>query len=149
MIRRKPEGLILILEDSDEDFDTALEALAKTGISYGVRRAKTGDECLMLIKESGGEVLHPALILLDLNTPGLDGRDALREIKADAKLKELPVVVFSTSGNQRDLELCYRHGANAYHVKPVKYPDYLGRMQQVFTYWLGCVVLPLCQEVPQ
>lgn len=138
----RPEELILVLEDSDEDFDTVLEALQKAGLKYEVRRATTGDGCLKLLRGNGEPPLRPAFVLLDLNTPGLDGRDALGEIKADARLRTLPVVIFTTSSNPRDLELCYERGANAYHVKPVRYPEYLSTLQQVFAYWLGSVTLP-------
>lgn len=138
----EPEKTILVLEDSDEDFDTVLEALQKAGLTFEVCRAITGDNCLKLLRGNGDRPLRPAFVLLDLNTPGSDGRDVLREIKADKRLKRLPVVVFTTSANPRDLEFCYENGANAYHVKPLKYPEHVSALQRMFAYWLGCVVLP-------
>lgn len=138
----RPEGLILVLEDSDEDFDTVLEALKRAGRSHEVRRATTGDGCLKLLRGQGGEPLWPGVVLLDLNTPGLDGRDALREIKSDPRLKALPVVVLTTSSSPRDLQLCYESGANAYHVKPVRYVEHLSTLEHLFAYWLGRVALP-------
>lgn len=79
---------------------------------------------------------------MDLNTPGDDGREALREIRSDASLAALPLVVLTASANPRDLQYCYREGANAYHVKPVDHAAHLRVLQQIFAYWLGSVVLP-------
>lgn len=137
---------VLVLEDSDEDFDTVLEAFQAGGFTGEVRRATSGDECLELLSEAFGADSapsgRPAVVLLDLNTPGLDGRDALKIIKGDERLRTLPVVVLTTSSNPKDLELCYETGANAYHLKPVSYPQHLDVLQRVFGYWLGGVELP-------
>ena len=81
-------------------------------------------------------------MILDLNTPGMDGREALTLIKSDKLLKNLPVIVVSTSGNPRDVDFCYAAGANAYHVKPVKYPEHLNNMTELIIYWLGNATLP-------
>lgn len=130
---------IVIVEDSDEDFDTVLEAVRKAGIVAEVRRATTGGECLDLLR--GVAAIRPAVVLMDLNTPGTDGREALTSIKEDDTLRAFPVVVFSTSADPRDLAFCYTAGANAYHVKPVRYPDHLQLVIDLLTYWLGRVVL--------
>ncbi|MFM8332669.1 MAG: response regulator [Candidatus Methylumidiphilus sp.] len=137
------EAPILILEDCDEDFDTAWEGFRRAGYAGRLLRAHSGDDCLdLLLAQSGAAGQCPLLVLLDLNTPGRDGRDALREIKADPRLRQLPVIVLTTSANPRDLQLCYESGANAYHVKPVRFPDHLALLQQIFAYWLGSTVLP-------
>ena len=136
---------VLVVEDSEEDFDTVREAYeeyaARAGGAAGpLCRAASGDECLELLRGAGGaRPVRPAVVLMDLNTPGLDGRDALREMKADAHTRAIPVVVHTTSGSPRDLGLCYGSGANAYHVKPVSYPDHLAMLGDIFTYWLGRV----------
>lgn len=131
---------IIIVEDSDEDFDTVVEALRKAGIVADVQRATTGGECLDLLR--GATAIRPAVVLMDLNTPGTDGREALAAIKGDSALKLFPVVVFSTSADPRDLASCYAAGANAYHVKPVRYPDHLQLVIDLLTYWLERVTLP-------
>lgn len=131
---------ILIVEDSDEDFDTVQHAMKKAGIDAEVTRAKTGGECLDLLR--GTAAVRPAVVLMDLNTPGTDGREALALIKADPALKIYPVVVFSTSSNPKDLAFCYAAGANAYHVKPLRYPDHLQIVIDLLTYWLERVALP-------
>ena len=134
---------ILVVEDSDEDFATVLDAAKRRGVPNEILRAASGDECLQLLRapaRTQNEV--PALILLDLNTPRDDGRDALREIKQDERLRALPLVVLSTSANPRDLAFCYASGANAYHVKPVNHLLHLQVLEQIFGYWLTSVVLP-------
>ena len=127
-------GVILIAEDCDEDFETALEALQQTGMPHRVERAQTGDQCLQQLL--GANAVQPNLVLMDLNLPGMDGREALREIKTDPILKPIPVLVLTTSANPRDLAVCYASGANAYHVKPVHYPKYLDLLETIFRYWL-------------
>jgi len=141
--------VILIVEDADEDFDTACEALLKIGVAHEVHRAMTGDECRALLRGDGTErPLRPALVIMDLKTPGTDGRDALAELKADPTLEAIPVVVFSTSGSAKDIAFCYASGANAYHVKPVRYPDHVNLLVDVMTYWLRHVALPVV-DVPR
>jgi len=78
---------------------------------------------------------------MDLNTPGTDGREALAVLKADPALNSIPVVVFSTSANPKDVGFCYAAGANAYHVKPVRYPEHLQLVIDLVGYWFGSVTL--------
>jgi CheY-like chemotaxis protein len=133
---------VLVVEDSDEDFDTLGEAAQRAGVMHELRRAPTSDVCLTLLRGEGVARIHPALVLMDLNTPGTDGREALVAIKADPLLRALPVVVITTSSNPKDLAFCYQAGANAYHVKPVRYVDHIEVLLDVFAYWLTCVAHP-------
>lgn len=135
---------VLVVEDSDEDFDTLGEAARRAGVVHQLRRTTTGDGCLTLLRGEGVARIHPALVLMDLNTPGTDGREALVVIKADPVLRAVPVVVVSTSSNPKDLAFCYRAGANAYHVKPLRYVDHLEVLLDVFAYWLTCAAHPDC-----
>jgi len=131
----------LLVEDSDEDVDTVAEAFRRCGIPGRLQRVSNGDDCLALLRRAATPL--PALVLMDLSTPGTDGRDALRQIKEDIKLKFVPVVVTTASANTRDLEFCYGVGANAYHVKPVSHPHHLDAMTTLLQYWLGAVTLPI------
>lgn len=133
---------VLVVEDSDEDFDTFQEASRQAGVANHIHRATSGDQCLRLLRGDGAAPLRPALVLMDLNIPGTDGREALAAIKADPSLHDLPVVVVTTSANPKDLAFCYRAGANAYHVKPVRYADHLQVLLDVLVYWLAHVTLP-------
>lgn len=133
--------LCLLVEDSDEDADTVSEAFRVSGVPGQLRRVTNGDECLALLRVVQA-TRPPALILMDLNMPGTDGREVLRQIKDDATLKIIPVVVTSTSADPRDLTFCYRAGANAYHVKPIRHAHHCGAMIVLLQYWLGAVVSP-------
>ena len=139
---------VLVVEDSDEDFETVMTAARMAGIGHEVRRAVSGDDCLLLLRGTPGlPGVRAALVLLDLNTPHGDGRYALEQMYADELLRAIPVVVVSTSSNPRDVDFCYTFGANAYHVKPVSHADHLEVLRSVFAYWLGSVVLPTEQSL--
>ena len=82
------------------------------------------------------------MILLDLNLPGTDGRDVLAEIKRDEHLKLIPVVVLTTSSDERDIEKCYQAGANSYMKKPVDLGGFVSAIQRLKDYWFEIVILP-------
>ena len=139
---------VVVVEDSDDDFQTVLTAARLAGVHHEIRRAVSGDHCLLLLRGTADlPRVHPALVLLDLNTPHGDGRTALQQISADAQLRAIPLVVLSTSANPRDVDFCYAHGANAYHVKPISHREHLMALQTVFAYWLGSMVLPTEQTL--
>ncbi len=137
MIAARP---VLVVEDSEEDLQTVLDAALCAALPHPIVRAISGGECLRLLR--GSPRARAALVLLDLNTHGDDGREALREIRSDDSLKALPVVVLSASANPRDLQHCDAQGANAHHVKPVDHAQHLQLRLSVFACWLGSVVLP-------
>lgn len=137
---------ILVIEDNDEDFETAVEAARRAGIGNPLHRATCGDSGLRMLQAC---VLArnplPALVLLDLNTPADDGREALGQIKQDNRLRVIPTVILSTSANPRDVDFCYANHANAYHVKPVSHPAHLKILQDIFNYWLVDALPPVAQ----
>ena len=138
---------ILVVEDSDEDFDTLVEAVHAAGQTRTIRRALSGDQCLAMLHHNRGATkvpqdLLPALIFMDLNSHGVDGREALVLIKTDPWLKDIPLVVLTTSSNPKDLAFCMSAGANAYHVKPVRYDQYLLLLRSIMLYWLESAQLP-------
>jgi CheY-like chemotaxis protein len=144
-------GRVVVLEDSDEDFDSVREAAQRLGLTADdVSRATTGEECMKLLRGhgNGAAPIRPTFVLLDLNTPGLDGRDALSEIRSDALLNSIPVVVLTTSGNPREINSCYERGANACHVKRVRYEEHLDVLVDVLSYWLRRVILPDARKRP-
>ena len=134
---------IFVVEDSDEDFDTVKLAAAAAGVTRVIHRAASGGACLAMLRGDGDVnlPLWPALIVMDLNSHGVDGREALVAIKADAGLKKIPLVVLTTSANPKDVTFCYRAGANAYHVKPVRHDQYLLLLRSLMHYWLDSVTL--------
>ena len=138
---------LLIIEDSDEDFAALTRTIIKAKISNPVYRCEDGEEALDFLYREGeyeNESLapRPSLIVLDLNLPGTDGREVLAEIKQNKELKTIPVVVFSTSSNPKDIDACYRYGVSGYMVKPMNV-DRLNKLVQTFLeYWLQAVELP-------
>jgi CheY-like chemotaxis protein len=146
--RRSRAHPVLVVEDSDEDFDTVLTAARQAGVTHAIRRVRSGDDCLQLLRGTVGHArLQAALVLLDLNTPNGDGRSALEQMHAEVLLSGIPLVVLSTSANPRDVDFCYANGANAYHVKPFSHTEHLKVLQTLFTYWLGSVMLPTEQSL--
>ncbi len=134
---------VLVVEDNDGDYETVTEAVRRAGIVNQLRRAVSGTECLALLLEAleHGSTL-PALVLLDLNTPSADGRDALVRIRENSTLLTIPLVVLSASANPRDIAAAYSNGANAYHIKPVNHATHLEILQTIFSYWINHAVLP-------
>jgi two-component system, response regulator len=134
---------ILVVEDSDEDFDTLLEAARLSELNNAIVRADNGAACLAMLGGSREQRLAtlPAIILMDLNSHGLDGREALVAIKSTPMLKHIPLIVLTTSANVKDVAFCLKAGANAYHVKPVRHDQYLLLLQSLMSYWLNSATL--------
>lgn len=147
---------VLVVEDSDDDFDTVRHAVGAAGVRRRLYRAASGGDCLeLLLNERGASgkaveskvalPLRPVLILMDLNSHGVDGREALVIIKADTRLKKIPLVVLTTSANPKDVVFCYQAGANAYHIKPVRHDHYLLLVRSLLHYWLESATLPFAR----
>lgn len=140
--------LILVVEDSDEHFEAIRRAFQRTGITNPVHRCGDGDEALDYLLRRGAyaeaaSAPRPAVVLLDLNLPGTDGRDVLDHIKTVNDLKEIPVVVLTTSSNPADVRLCYRTGAAGFIIKPVRFDEFLKTVENLKGYWLDTVALPV------
>ena len=137
---------ILVVEDSAEDFLALGRAFRKSALQNPVLRCADGDEALEYLRGYGKHPAWPdslpALVLLDLNMPGTDGRDVLGAVKLDPRLHNIPVVIFSTSSSNRDIEDCYRLGANSYLTKPVSYSELEEKIRVTIQYWLGASELP-------
>ena len=107
--------LLLVVEDSPEDYGTILRALRRAQVEATTERCGDGDLALDRLLGAAGEGLpRPALVLLDLNLPGTDGREVLRAIRATPRLADLPDAVLTTSADPRDVESCRRLGASSY-----------------------------------
>jgi CheY-like chemotaxis protein len=140
MVKTIPKPL-LIVEDSDEDFVTLQHLMRRLSVESPLYRCVDGDEVFDFLYREGNyqnpeTAPRPSVILLDLNLPGTDGRDVLEQVKQDKDLREIPIVVFTTSANPRDIEFCYRHGANGYLVKPIGREKLQETVQAFVSYWL-------------
>jgi CheY-like chemotaxis protein len=137
---------LLVIEDSDEDF-AAFERVIRKSSLFQIYRCTDGDDALDFLRQAGdytdtANAPRPGMILLDLNLPGTDGREVLEEIKQDALLKMIPVVVFTTSDNPRDVAGCYQCGANGYVVKPIDLKKLTKTVQVIVDYWFEANTLP-------
>ncbi len=149
----EPDHTILIVEDSDDDYDALVRALNTRGsITNPLHRCKNGQEALDYLFRRGAyqscrEPVRPSVILLDLNMPGVDGHGVLAVIKATKALMSIPVIVMTTSGDERDIEACYQNGANAYIQKPFSSSKFLDVISTMTDFWMGCVTLPESQKI--
>lgn len=137
---------ILVVEDSPEDFEATRRSLQRGGLPHPLVHVNDGDQALDYLYRRGlyaRGATRPRLILLDLNLPGTDGREVLATLKGDDELRQIPVVVFTTSRDRRDVEACYRAGANSYVQKPVDLPEFRRALDTVKAYWFDTVVLPV------
>ena len=110
-------------------------------------RCADGDAALDYLAQRGeyqdaGSATRPSIIMLDLNLPGTDGYEVLSEIKQDADLKTIPVIVLTTSTDPRDIEGCYQAGANSYIQKPVNLQGFIDAIERLKNYWFEIVILP-------
>lgn len=135
-----PAGpLLLLVEDSAADARLVREALIENDMAVDLRVARDGHEALDLLfgAGTGGVSLTPDVILLDLNLPGVDGLHVLERLKADARLRQIPVVVLTTSAAARDVGAAYDLHANSYVVKPVHFLEFVDAMRSIQAFWLG------------
>ena len=139
--------LILIVEDSDDDFLATQRAFKKAGLRNGIRRCTNGDEAVDYLFRRGEftdpeTAPRPGVVLLDLNLPGLDGRDVLQLVKGDSDLCRIPVIVLTTSGAEQDIDRCYADGANTYIQKPVDLEGFFLAISRLKDYWFEVAILP-------
>jgi CheY-like chemotaxis protein len=132
------------VEDSPEDFETTQRAFRRSGLKNPILRCADGDEALDFLFHRGShaDAPRPGVILLDLNLPGTDGREVLSEIKASEDLKQIPVIVLTTSADDRDVQACYQAGASSYIQKPVDVEGFMKAIERLNDYWFEVVILP-------
>jgi CheY-like chemotaxis protein len=132
---------ILLVEDNPNDVELTLRALKKHNITNNVHVVKDGAEALEYIFATGAyasrDINHnPKVILLDLKLPKVDGIEVLRRIKSDERTKVIPVVVLTSSKEERDLVQSYKLGANSYITKPVDFESFVKSVAELGLYWL-------------
>ena len=132
---------ILLVEDNPNDVELTLRALKKHNITNKVHVVKDGAEALEFLFATGAYAgrdinYHPKVILLDLKLPKVDGLEVLRKIKSDERTKVIPVVVLTSSKEERDLVESYRLGANSYITKPVDFESFVKAVSEMGLYWL-------------
>lgn len=139
---------ILICDDDEDDRALTQQALEDAHISNDLRFVEDGEQLLDYLHQRGrysgetGAAPRPGLILLDLNMPNMDGREALQIIKGDATLVDIPIVVLTTSGLDADVIRSYQLGVNSFITKPVTFTGLVDAMNVLGRYWLEIVELP-------
>jgi two-component system response regulator len=134
---------ILLVEDNPDDVELTMRAFRSGNTQQDIRVARDGMEALESLFGADKEPLPlPALVLLDLKLPGMDGFDVLRRIRGDVRTRFLPVVILTSSTEMVDLVNGYWLGANSYVRKPVSFRDFLSTTQQIASYWLSLNEVP-------
>lgn len=132
---------IVLVEDNPSDLELTLHALKKHNLANHIEIARDGAEALKLFfgsegSEEGGMEKSPKVILLDLKLPKVDGLEVLKRLKNDPRTHNIPVVILTSSREERDLIESYRLGVNSYIVKPVDFKQFIEAVQQLGLYWL-------------
>lgn len=130
-----PHRRILLADDDPRDVELSLMALGDLDAAGCVDVVSDGVAVLDYLRETRGDPV-PAVVILDLNMPGLDGLEVLRRMKSDPSLKRIPVVAFTSSREDRDLHASYEGGVNAYVVKPLGLQEYLATVRRMGEFWL-------------
>lgn len=138
--------MILMADDDDDDFMLTQKALKESKLLNTLVRVRDGEELLEYLTQTGDyagqTVERPGVILLDLNMPRKDGREALKEIKSNPELNDIPVVVFTTSKAEEDIYKSYKLGVNSFITKPVTFENLIAVMTSLGKYWFEIVELP-------
>jgi len=151
MVEDKSSITILMADDDEDDCFMAEEALKEARVKNTIRFVHDGEELIEYLYHRGRysnpvDSPRPGLILLDLNMPKKDGREALEEIKSDAQLRKIPIVVLTTSKAEEDILKTYNLGVNSFITKPVSFEGLVEVMKTLKKYWFDIVKLPTALE---
>lgn len=140
--QRKLEHILLV-EDNEGDILLTLEAFEECKVKTQISVAKNGREALDFLFKRGAfsDAKRPDLILLDINIPIFNGHEVLQQIKTDANLKKIPVIILTTSSNQKDLDEAYGNHCNSYVKKPIELNDFLSAILKIEEFWLQLTTL--------
>ena len=140
-----PEFPILLVEDNLDDVLITQRAMAKGRIRNKLYITHDGEEAIDFFKKQGKfkDVPRPTLVLLDLKMPKLDGFGVLKQVKSDENLKSIPIIVLTSSGRDKDIDLAYKLGCNSYIMKPVNFDNFIKTVLSIEYYWLTISKVPL------
>jgi CheY-like chemotaxis protein len=138
---------ILLVEDNPDDYEATERSFRRNNVANPLVWARSGQEALDYLFRRGGHAardpeITPCMVLLDLNMPGLSGHAVLEEMKRDEALKRIPVLVLTTSADQRDIDRCYELGASTYIQKPVVFEKLVEAVGRIKDYWFEVAILP-------
>jgi len=135
---------ILLVEDNPADVRMTKEALVNAKIHHNLHNVNDGRHAISFVRKEGKytDAPHPDIILLDLNLPVKDGREVLAELKVDADLRHIPIVVLTTSERNEDIKSAYDLHANCYVVKPLDFNQFCDAIKSIGNFWFTTVSLP-------
>lgn len=135
---------ILLVEDNPGDAKLVKKSFELGGVANRIYHVSDGQEALDFLRHKGiyADAPRPGLILLDLNLPGIDGREVLADIKVDPDLLTIPVIVMTTSAAEEDILASYKLHVNCFITKPVKVEDFVRVVKSIDEFWIGVVTLP-------
>lgn len=135
---------ILLVEDSPSDANLTIREFSKAKIANNLHWVEDGETAMEYLRHQGEftDAPRPDLILLDLNLPGMDGREVLEEVKSDSHLKRIPIVILTTSNDEHDVLRSYNLNANCYVTKPIDIEQFINVVQLIKDFWLAAVLLP-------
>lgn len=134
---------ILLVEDNEGDILLTMEAFEECRVKTEINVVRNGLEALDFLFKRGAftDAKKPDLILLDINIPIFNGHEVLRQIKADANLKKIPVIILTTSSNQKDLNEAYENHCNSYVKKPLEMSEFINAILKIEEFWLQLTTL--------
>ena len=141
---------VLLVEDSDADAEALLRVVRRMSAEAEVVRVQDGESALDYLHRRGAyaDARRPALVLMDLHMPGISGHELLMQLRADAGLRTLPVIVFSSSALPQDVEGAYAEGANSYMRKPGERAGLENMVRALRDFWFSVALLPGCEARP-
>lgn len=134
---------ILIVEDNADDYEATERSFRRAHFLNPIFWARNGQQAIDFLRNSATPV---DLILLDLNMPGIDGRHVLERVKSDTTLKTIPIIVLTTSSDEKDIQACYALGASTFIQKPVNFEGLAEAIRTMNDYWFGIALLPETHE---
>jgi two-component system, chemotaxis family, response regulator Rcp1 len=135
---------ILLVEDSESDAKLTIRSLQNSKLTNQIHWVEDGESAMAFLQQQGeyAGMRRPDLILLDLNLPGMNGREVLQAVKTTPQLQDIPIVILTTSDHQSDINFAYQMNANCYITKPVNIEQFIQIIQLISTFWLTVVKLP-------
>ena len=129
---------ILLVEDNEGDIVLTLDAFQESKVKTKISVARNGQEALDYLFKRGtfSEAVRPDLVLLDINIPIYNGHEVLKRIKTDEHLKKIPVIMLTTSSNQKDIDLAYENHSNSYVTKPLDMNEFMEAILKIEAFWL-------------
>ena len=141
---------ILLVEDNENDAMLTRLAFGRSKFRVNVHHVSNGEECLAFLRNQGpyADVARPDLVLLDLNMPRMTGQEVLVELSADERLRDIPIIILTTSADEKEILDMYKLKCSSYIVKPVDFDEFLRLIRVLAEYWLTVVALPRGSQSP-